>query len=179
MFPLGIASGRPLSSDDSQWLLGLPSAGPARPWSWPVTCVSPLQLHFILVFLPCPSPVWFSRSVQHQGRLSLDLSHRACSDYSEMRASHGSNSLPSSARLGNCTTRTFSLVQPFLHLCILMPRPPGGLPTWSPALPGLRSAPHYMQSSFLWPSSVSLQLSLVARWLFAMAPWPRRPVSCP
>ncbi|KAK2098403.1 Disks large 5 [Saguinus oedipus] len=40
-------------------------------------------------------------SVQHQGRLSLDLSHRACSDYSEMRATHGSNSLPSSARLGS------------------------------------------------------------------------------
>nr|XP_012617907.1 disks large homolog 5 isoform X4 [Microcebus murinus] len=38
---------------------------------------------------------------QHQGRLSLDLSHRACSDYSEMRATHGSNSLPSSARLGS------------------------------------------------------------------------------
>lgn len=55
-----------------------------------------------------PSPVWFSCSVQHQGRLSLDLSHRACSDYSEMRASHGSNSLPSSARLGNCSARVFS-----------------------------------------------------------------------
>ncbi|XP_010818907.1 disks large homolog 5 isoform X9 [Bos taurus] len=38
-------------------------------------------------------------SVQHQGRLSLDLSPRACSDCSDMRASHGSNSLPSSARL--------------------------------------------------------------------------------
>ncbi|XP_034518648.1 disks large homolog 5 isoform X3 [Ailuropoda melanoleuca] len=39
-------------------------------------------------------------SVQHQGRLSLDLSHRFGSDYSDMRTSHGSNSLPSSARLG-------------------------------------------------------------------------------
>ncbi|NIG61187.1 disks large-like [Pontoporia blainvillei] len=38
-------------------------------------------------------------SVQHQGRLSLDLSPRACGDCSEMRASHGCNSLPSSARL--------------------------------------------------------------------------------
>ncbi|XP_058155423.1 disks large homolog 5-like [Dasypus novemcinctus] len=40
-------------------------------------------------------------SVQHQGRLSLDLSPRVCSDDPEMRASHGSNSLPSSARLGS------------------------------------------------------------------------------
>ncbi|KAM7073377.1 disks large homolog 5 isoform 3-T3 [Molossus nigricans] len=46
-------------------------------------------------------------SVQHQGRLSLDLSHRACSDYSEMRASHGSNSLPSSARLGSSSHLQF------------------------------------------------------------------------
>ncbi|XP_016014928.2 disks large homolog 5 isoform X3 [Rousettus aegyptiacus] len=46
-------------------------------------------------------------SVQHQGRLSLDLSHRACSDYSEMRASHGSNSLPSSARLGSSNNLQF------------------------------------------------------------------------
>ncbi|KAB0346901.1 hypothetical protein FD754_011758, partial [Muntiacus muntjak] len=38
-------------------------------------------------------------SGQHQGRLSLDLSPRACSDCSDVRASHGSNSLPSSARL--------------------------------------------------------------------------------
>uniref|UniRef100_A0A674IRW9 Discs large MAGUK scaffold protein 5 n=1 Tax=Terrapene triunguis TaxID=2587831 RepID=A0A674IRW9_9SAUR len=40
----------------------------------------------------------------HQGRLSLDLSHKHSSDYSEnsrTRASHGSNSLPSSARLGS------------------------------------------------------------------------------
>ncbi|NXU72473.1 DLG5 protein, partial [Oreotrochilus melanogaster] len=43
-------------------------------------------------------------SSQHQGRLSLDLSHKHSSDYSEnarARASHGSNSLPSSARLGS------------------------------------------------------------------------------
>ncbi|XP_032115072.1 disks large homolog 5 isoform X2 [Sapajus apella] len=46
-------------------------------------------------------------SVQHQGRLSLDLSHRACSDYSEMRATHGSNSLPSSARLGSSSNLQF------------------------------------------------------------------------
>uniref|UniRef100_G1RHP4 Disks large homolog 5 n=1 Tax=Nomascus leucogenys TaxID=61853 RepID=G1RHP4_NOMLE len=46
-------------------------------------------------------------SVQHQGRLSLDLSHRTCSDYSEMRATHGSNSLPSSARLGSSTNLQF------------------------------------------------------------------------
>uniref|UniRef100_A0A673V815 Discs large MAGUK scaffold protein 5 n=1 Tax=Suricata suricatta TaxID=37032 RepID=A0A673V815_SURSU len=46
-------------------------------------------------------------SVQHQGRLSLDLSHRTGSDYSEMRASHGSNSLPSSARLGSSSNLQF------------------------------------------------------------------------
>nr|XP_033796802.1 disks large homolog 5 isoform X2 [Geotrypetes seraphini]XP_033796803.1 disks large homolog 5 isoform X2 [Geotrypetes seraphini] len=43
-------------------------------------------------------------SSQHQGRLSLDLSHKHINDYSEnsrARASHGSNSLPSSARLGS------------------------------------------------------------------------------
>ncbi|EHB11909.1 Disks large-like protein 5 [Heterocephalus glaber] len=46
-------------------------------------------------------------SVQHQGRLSLDLSHRACGDCSDMRASHGSNSLPSSARLGSSSNLQF------------------------------------------------------------------------
>uniref|UniRef100_A0A670HVG8 Discs large MAGUK scaffold protein 5 n=1 Tax=Podarcis muralis TaxID=64176 RepID=A0A670HVG8_PODMU len=43
-------------------------------------------------------------SAQHQGRLSLDLSHKhssECSDNSRTRSSHGSNSLPSSARLGS------------------------------------------------------------------------------
>ncbi|NXY45221.1 DLG5 protein, partial [Ceuthmochares aereus] len=43
-------------------------------------------------------------SSQHQGRLSLDLSckHSSdCSENSRMRTSHGSNSLPSSARLGS------------------------------------------------------------------------------
>ncbi|XP_019601519.2 disks large homolog 5 isoform X8 [Rhinolophus sinicus] len=64
---------------------------------------------------PCSSPPvpretgpqGLQPSVQHQGRLSLDLSHRACSDYSEMRASHGSNSLPSSARLGSSSNLQF------------------------------------------------------------------------
>ncbi|XP_023574767.1 disks large homolog 5 isoform X3 [Octodon degus] len=46
-------------------------------------------------------------SVQHQGRLSLDLSYRACGDCSEVRASHGSNSLPSSARLGSSSNLQF------------------------------------------------------------------------
>ncbi|XP_054987860.1 disks large homolog 5 [Sorex araneus] len=46
-------------------------------------------------------------SVQHQGRLSLDLSRRACGDCSEMRTSHGSNSLPSSARLGSSCNLQF------------------------------------------------------------------------
>nr|XP_020665112.1 disks large homolog 5 isoform X5 [Pogona vitticeps] len=41
-------------------------------------------------------------SAQHQGRLSLDLSHKhsnECSENTRTRSSHGSNSLPSSARL--------------------------------------------------------------------------------
>lgn len=76
---------------------GLPPAGPGKEAPpRPATCVS---LRGCVVLAP---HLWFSCSVQHQGRLSLDLSHRACSDYSEMRAPHGSNSLPSSARLGNC-----------------------------------------------------------------------------
>ncbi|KAL0615703.1 Disks large-like protein 5 [Plecturocebus cupreus] len=57
-------------------------------------------------------------SVQHQGRLSLDLSHRACSDYSEMRATHGSNSLPSSARLGSSSNLQFKAE------CIKIPSTP-------------------------------------------------------
>ncbi|XP_043911699.1 disks large homolog 5 [Protopterus annectens] len=43
-------------------------------------------------------------SPQHQGRLSLDLSHKPSSEFSETsrtRAPHGTNSLPSSARLGS------------------------------------------------------------------------------
>ncbi|XP_053163469.1 disks large homolog 5 isoform X4 [Hemicordylus capensis] len=43
-------------------------------------------------------------SAQHQGRLSLDLSHKhssECPENSRTRSSHGSNSLPSSARLGS------------------------------------------------------------------------------
>lgn len=50
-------------------------------------------------------------SPQHQGRLSLDLSQqKRTSDFSETlssrssRASHGTNSLPSSARLGQSDT---------------------------------------------------------------------------
>ncbi|KAM3834704.1 disks large homolog 5 isoform 2-T2 [Vipera latastei] len=43
-------------------------------------------------------------SAQHQGHLSLDLSHKhssECSENARSRSSHGSNSLPSSARLGS------------------------------------------------------------------------------
>ncbi|XP_020861755.1 disks large homolog 5 isoform X6 [Phascolarctos cinereus] len=49
-------------------------------------------------------------SAQHQGRLSLDLSHKHSSDYAETsrtRTSHGSNSLPSSARLGSSSNLQF------------------------------------------------------------------------
>lgn len=37
----GVALGRLLSSADSQWLPGLPSASPGREALLPVTCVSP------------------------------------------------------------------------------------------------------------------------------------------
>ncbi|XP_058882360.1 disks large homolog 5-like isoform X1 [Acipenser ruthenus] len=45
-------------------------------------------------------------SPQHQGRLSLDLSQKRSSDFSEASRSrsHGTNSLPSSARLGSSNT---------------------------------------------------------------------------
>ncbi|KAM6185552.1 LOW QUALITY PROTEIN: disks large homolog 5 [Rhynchocyon petersi] len=46
-------------------------------------------------------------SVQHQVRLSLDLSQRSFGDCPERRASHGSNSLPSSARLGSSSNLQF------------------------------------------------------------------------
>ncbi|XP_069467100.1 disks large homolog 5 isoform X3 [Ambystoma mexicanum] len=46
-------------------------------------------------------------SVQHQGRLSLDLSHKDFSESSRTRASHNSNSLPSSARLGSSSNLQF------------------------------------------------------------------------
>ncbi|KAM6951680.1 disks large homolog 5-like [Aplochiton taeniatus] len=52
---------------------------------------------------PQPSP-------QHQGRLSLDLSHKCPGDFSEssrVPAPHSTNSLPSSARLGSSSTLPF------------------------------------------------------------------------
>lgn len=100
--------------------------GSERPWLGPAACFSPVAVSSpVLAFLPSALAVWFSCSVQHQGRLSLDLSHRVGSDYSDMRTSHGSNSLPSSARLGNGATGTFSpergtsLIS--LSTCILWP----------------------------------------------------------
>lgn len=129
-----------------------------------------------LVFLPGavsslgPSPVWFSRSAQHQGRLSLDLSHRACSDYSEMRASHGSNSLPSSARLGNCAAALSQWRSGLVHLHL---RPRARLVVASPWLlpSGAQggSAPHN-------PSAVCCALRFPSgHRLFLATPWPRSP----
>uniref|UniRef100_A0A667Y913 Discs large MAGUK scaffold protein 5 n=1 Tax=Myripristis murdjan TaxID=586833 RepID=A0A667Y913_9TELE len=49
-------------------------------------------------------------SPQHQGRLSLDLSHKRAGDFTEATYSqppHGTNSLPSSARLGSSSTLQF------------------------------------------------------------------------
>lgn len=129
--------GRLLSSADSQWLPGLPSASPGREALLPVTCVSPRGC-----VQSWPLTVWFSHSVQHQGRLSLDLSHRACSDYSEMRASHGSNSLPSSARLGNCATQPCHSGSSglFVSTCGIMPA--SWWPLCGASPPGPRAALH-------------------------------------
>lgn len=62
-------------------------------------------------------------SPQHQGRLSLDLSQQKRSgEYSESsssrssRASHGTNSLPSSARLGQSDTHART------HTCTYRPK---------------------------------------------------------
>lgn len=62
-------------------------------------------------FLRLSNIVFVVGSPQHQGRLSLDLSQqKRTNDYSESassrssRASHGTNSLPSSARLGQSDT---------------------------------------------------------------------------
>uniref|UniRef100_A0A452QXL7 Discs large MAGUK scaffold protein 5 n=1 Tax=Ursus americanus TaxID=9643 RepID=A0A452QXL7_URSAM len=74
--------------------------GGALSWGPQPSCQCTIPMAMSSPGLPNTSPVWFSCSVQHQGRLSLDLSHRVGSDYSDMRTSHGSNSLPSSARLG-------------------------------------------------------------------------------
>uniref|UniRef100_A0A8C9S090 Discs, large homolog 5b (Drosophila), tandem duplicate 1 n=1 Tax=Scleropages formosus TaxID=113540 RepID=A0A8C9S090_SCLFO len=57
--------------------------------------------NFILM---CRFSLLCDLSPQHQGRLSLDLSHKRSGDFSEpsrSRAPHGTNSLPSSARLGS------------------------------------------------------------------------------
>nr|XP_044993180.1 disks large homolog 5 isoform X2 [Jaculus jaculus] len=97
-----------------------PSAGTVPRSMTPSTTVSSILRNPIYTVrshrvVPCGSPPaprdaapqGLSPSVQHQGRLSLDLSHRTMCDYSEMRTSHGSNSLPSSARLGSSSNLQF------------------------------------------------------------------------
>uniref|UniRef100_A0A8C4F2H4 Discs, large homolog 5a (Drosophila) n=1 Tax=Dicentrarchus labrax TaxID=13489 RepID=A0A8C4F2H4_DICLA len=83
-------------------------------------------------------------SPQHQGRLSLDLSQqKRTSDYSESsssrssRASHGTNSLPSSARLGQSDTH--ALHKPLFCLILLLN--PGSLSHSECSSPSLITPP--------------------------------------
>lgn len=88
----------------------LPDLSPAHPHqvlSFPQTPIFP-GFSFVL---RVNNLVFVVGSPQHQGRLSLDLSQqKRANDYSEStssrssRASHGTNSLPSSARLGQSDT---------------------------------------------------------------------------
>uniref|UniRef100_A0A8C9XV61 Discs, large homolog 5a (Drosophila) n=1 Tax=Sander lucioperca TaxID=283035 RepID=A0A8C9XV61_SANLU len=92
-------------------------------------------------------------SPQHQGRLSLDLSQqKRTSDYSESsssrssRASHGTNSLPSSARLGQSDThaRTHTHKGHRLGIYLSAPPPlnPGSLSHSECSSPSLITPPH-------------------------------------
>lgn len=131
-------------------ILGRSSVAPGPPFCllgkpW-LVCVFLPSGHICFCFSSGTPHLLFLLSVQHQGRLSLDLSHRACSDYSEMRATHGSNSLPSSARLGNCTIWTLCCrgCQAF-HLCL---HPDVQICGWAPHtsschLLGLSSFPYW------------------------------------
>uniref|UniRef100_A0A3B4YEX4 Discs large MAGUK scaffold protein 5 n=1 Tax=Seriola lalandi dorsalis TaxID=1841481 RepID=A0A3B4YEX4_SERLL len=59
---------------------------------------------------PAPSSGVHPHSPQHQGRLSLDLSHKRTGESTETSCSqppHSTNSLPSSARLGSLSTLQF------------------------------------------------------------------------
>uniref|UniRef100_A0A4W6ERK5 Discs large MAGUK scaffold protein 5 n=1 Tax=Lates calcarifer TaxID=8187 RepID=A0A4W6ERK5_LATCA len=72
-------------------------------------CMS-LTIHMLLSSLSVPLAFSSTFSPQHQGRLSLDLSHKRTRESTETSSSqppHSTNSLPSSARLGSLSTLQF------------------------------------------------------------------------
>ncbi|XP_053306453.1 disks large homolog 5 [Spea bombifrons] len=84
-------------------------------------------------------------SAQHHGRLSLDLSHKHPADYCENsrpRVPHGSNSLPSSARLGSSRTERIKIhITPRYPRCT-MGSDRGSLSHSECSSPSLASPPH-------------------------------------
>ncbi|XP_040294831.1 disks large homolog 5 isoform X2 [Bufo bufo] len=86
-----------------------------------------------------------NQSAQHHGRLSLDLSHKHPSEYcdtSRPRVSHGSNSLPSSARLGSSRTERIKIPLTPRYLRCPMGSDRGSLSQSESSSPSLASPPH-------------------------------------
>ncbi|XP_044152386.1 disks large homolog 5 isoform X3 [Bufo gargarizans] len=86
-----------------------------------------------------------NQSAQHHGRLSLDLSHKHPSEYcdtSRPRVSHGSNSLPSSARLGSSRTERIKIPLTPRYLRCPMGSDRGSLSQSECSSPSLASPPH-------------------------------------
>ncbi|XP_069836967.1 disks large homolog 5 isoform X3 [Dendropsophus ebraccatus] len=85
------------------------------------------------------------QSAQHHGRLSLDLSHKHPSEYcdtSRPRVPHGSNSLPSSARLGSSRTERIKIPLTPRYLRCHMGSDRGSLSQSECSSPSLASPPH-------------------------------------
>ncbi|XP_056387323.1 disks large homolog 5 isoform X3 [Hyla sarda] len=85
------------------------------------------------------------QSAQHHGRLSLDLSHKhpsECCDTSRPRVPHGSNSLPSSARLGSSRTERIKIPLTPRYLRCPMGSDRGSLSQSECSSPSLASPPH-------------------------------------
>ncbi|XP_071986060.1 disks large homolog 5 isoform X5 [Engystomops pustulosus] len=85
------------------------------------------------------------QSAQHQGRLSLDLSHKHPSEYCDTarpRVPHGSNSLPSSARLGSSRTERIKIPLTPRYLRCPMGSDRGSLSQSECSSPSLASPPH-------------------------------------
>ncbi|PIO37568.1 hypothetical protein AB205_0012370 [Aquarana catesbeiana] len=86
-----------------------------------------------------------TRSAQHHGRLSLDLSHKHPSEYcdtSRPRVSHGSNSLPSSARLGSSRTERIKIPLTPRYVRCPVGSDRGSLSQSECSSPSLSSPPH-------------------------------------
>ncbi|KAM3913520.1 disks large homolog 5 isoform 2-T2 [Leptodactylus fuscus] len=85
------------------------------------------------------------QSAQHHGRLSLDLSHKHPSEYCDTtrpRVPHGSNSLPSSARLGSSRTERIKIPLTPRYLRCPMGSDRGSLSQSECSSPSLASPPH-------------------------------------